>query len=216
MSIIKRIATTLHASVDKTVASIENHDAIIKASVAESRRAVATASVKLQRLKTDGQRQQQHINELKHRIEQWTIRAKSVAETDRDKALACLQQRQADQTQLDHATATLTQHNELIARMQERVTELQNRVSDILRQHTELQTRDTVSRATQQLDNLEHSPRLNIDDTFDRWEVSIQEREMHTQIDNDTRPTPDDLNAEFTVAEQQEALNKELEALIKT
>ena len=215
MSIFKRITTTLHASVDKTVASIENHDAIIQATLATSRRSVAEAQVKLSRVQADGVRQAKHIDQLKERIELWTTRAKNVADTDREKALGCLKQRKDDQAQLESAVTALQKHKEMTQRMEEKVRSLQQRVTELQRQHTELQSRDTVSRATTQLDNIERSPSFNIDDSLDRWEVSIHQREARNELNDDIAHTPTSLHDEFKVQEQNEALNDELDALIK-
>ena len=216
MSIIKRFTTTLYAGVDRTVASIENHDAIIQATLAKSRRSVAEAQVKLARVKADGDKQTRHIEELHKRIELWTARAKAVAESDRDKALNCLKQKQDDQTRLDNAIEAFEKHKEMTQRMEDKVCSLQQRVTTLHQQHTELQSRDTVSRATTALDSIEHSPGINVDDTFDRWEVSIQQREAQNEFNHDVASVPTSLHDEFRVQEQKEALNDELDALIKT
>ena len=214
MSIIKRITATLHASVDKTVASIENHDAIIQATLATSRRSVAEARVKLSRVQADQAKQEAHIKELNQRIELWTTRAKAMAETDRDKALECLQQRQADQSQLEVAKDTLKKYQGMTQRMEDKVRSLQQRVTQLQQQHAELQSRDTVSRATNQLDAIEHSPVINVNDTIDRWEVSIQQREAQNDIYDSAADIPTSLHDELEAEEHKSALNDELEALI--
>ena len=214
MSIIKRFTTTLYAGVDRTVASIENHDAIIHATLQKSRRSVAQAKVKLSRVKADGEKQAAYIDDLNRRIDLWTTRAKAVAETDREKALECLKHRKEDQAQLDNAISALKKHKEMTQRMEDKVCSLQQRVVALQQQHTELQSRDTVSRATTHLDALEQSPGMNVDDTFDRWEVSIQQREAENEIYQDLDKSPSSLDDEFNVQEQNEALNDELDALV--
>jgi len=184
MNIIKRFATTIHASVDRTVA--------------------------------DGTRQEKHIAELERRIKIWTKRATTVGETDRDKALECLQQRSDDQSQLDHANETLGRHKEMATRMRGKVASLEKRVLELQRQHTELQSRDTVSKATTQIDAIQHSPGINIDETFDRWEVSIREREIQNDYLDTDPHTPSSLDAKFTAEEQSAALNDELDALLES
>lgn len=216
MSIIKRIATTLHASVDRTVASIENHDAVVQATLKEQQRSVAKASVKLRHLETISKRQQENIDRLKQRIESWSARAKSIAETDKEKALDCLVQRQADQRLLDIALKEQETHQTLLARMQGNVIELQERVSDMQSQHRDLQMRDTVARAKTGLDEIESHSVANINDTFERWEVSVEAREMDNALVTHASKLPLSLDDEFTQKENQEALEKELNALLKT
>lgn len=222
MSLIKRIATTVHASVEKSVASMENHDAMIQATLKDSRRSVAAANVKLQRLKDDEQRQIHFVEELKARIEQWSSRAKSIAGSDQDKALECLQQRRIDQGRLTDAEHALTKHQALTHQMQDNVSALQQRVNALQSQHLELQSRDTVSRATTQLDDLERSSHTPIDSMFDRWEESIQEREMRSRsMPIDTRTTQGkpvhasvDLHSQFKAAEERAELQQELDDLM--
>jgi len=214
MSIIKRLTTTLHASVDRTVASLENHEAIIQATLTESRRAVATTKVRLARVEADGKRQEEHVEVLKHRIDTWTQRAKEVGEEDRNKALECLQQRRNDQAQLEQATKILVRHSEMKQRMRDKVISLNERVAELQRQYSELQSRDSVSRATTSLDAIQQTPGSNIEDTFDRWEVSIRERELQNEYMQDAIHSPTTLDEEFRVTENRVALNSELDTLL--
>jgi len=186
MSIFKRLSATVHATVDRTVASIENHDAIIQATLADSRKAVATAKIRLARVETDGKSQAEQIETLKKRIEIWTVRAKDTGATDREKALACLQQRANDQAALEQAEATLNRHREMKERMRDKLKSLEQRVS----------------------------PGMNIDETFDRWEISIRERELRNEYSLDLDETPSSLDDEFKASESDTALNMELDALL--
>ena len=214
MSIVKRISATIHASVDRTVASIENHDAIIQATLSDSRRAVATARVRLTRVQAETQRQEKHIADLENRTETWTTRAKSIGETDRDKALRCLEQRKNDQEQLEKALETLMLQRDMQQRVQTKVESLEKRVTQLQRQHTEMRSRDTVARATTQVHALEHGPSINIDDTFDRWEVSIRERELQSEISSSPIPSSSTLDEELTANENKELLSNELDDLL--
>jgi len=216
MNIIKRIATSVHAGVEFTVASIENHGALVQATLKDQQRAVAKATVKLRRLESTEQRQKENIARLNQRIETWTTRAKSIGESDKEKALDCLVQRQADQRLLDIAVKEQLNHSNLTARMQEKVTELQQRVSDMQTQYTDMQMRDTVADATSKLDDLERLSGANINDTFERWEISLEAREMQNNLNTNTSHTPLTLDEEFTREENQQALKNELETLLKT
>jgi len=125
-------------------------------------------------------------------------------------------QRQADQRLLDIAVKEQVNHSNLTARMQEKVTELQQRVSDMQTQYTDMQMRDTVADATSKLDDLERLSGANINDTFERWEISLEAREMQNNLNTNTSHTPLTLDEEFTREENQQALKNELETLLKT
>ena len=71
MSLIKRLVTTVHSSVDRTLASMENHEAVVDAALRESREAVSRARVRLKRLERDGTQQRNRITELTSEVELW-------------------------------------------------------------------------------------------------------------------------------------------------
>lgn len=214
MSIIKRLATTIHASVDRTVASIENHEAIVKATLNESRQALASAKIQLQRVDAEHQRQQDQLQALQQRIDTWTTRAKDIGDKDREKALRCLQERANDQANLDKARALLTRHSDMQQRMRDQVASLESRVSELHRQHRELLSRDTVSRANAQLDAVQLNPHSNLDDVFDRWETAIKSRELGHEYVNTNVVSTADLDAEMSADETRAELNSELDNLL--
>lgn len=69
MNLISRFSATLMAGVDKTVSQIENHDAVIEASLKESQRAAAQARVRLQRVTRDGEALLQKQKALAQKIQ---------------------------------------------------------------------------------------------------------------------------------------------------
>ena len=86
MSLIKRFVATVHHSVDRTLAGMENHEAVVDAALRESREAVSRARVRLNRLEKDGKQQSNRITELTSEVELWNERARSVADGDRPRA----------------------------------------------------------------------------------------------------------------------------------
>lgn len=214
MSIIKRLATTIHASVDRTVASIENHEAIVKATLNESRQALASAKIQLQRVEAEYHQQHNQIQALQQRIDTWTTRAKDIGDKDREKALRCLQERALDQANLDKAEALLIRHTDMQQRMRHQVASLEDRVSELHRQHRELLSRDTVSRANAQLDAAQLNPHSNLDEVFDRWETAIKARELGHEYVNTNVVSTADLDAEMSADEARADLNSELDSLL--
>ena len=57
MSIIKRISTSVMATIDELVGEIENHDALIKAAIDEQKKKIATAKVQLGKIRANEQNQ---------------------------------------------------------------------------------------------------------------------------------------------------------------
>jgi len=175
---------------------------------------VADGRVRLARVENEGKQQQQRINELEQRIEKWTTRAKAVGDSDRAKALDCLKHRSDDQLQLEQAKKAQQKHEQMQLRMQDKVRTLEQRVTNLQRQHMELKTRDSVSRATTQLNEVTCGPGIDIEDTFDRWEVSIREREMRTDCELEIETSTTSLEDEFELQEQHTEMNDELDRLL--
>ena len=93
MNIFKRFTTSVTATLDNTVRQIENHDAIIEATIKQTRQAAAKTKARINTL-----RQQQHTYEtqLKAAQEQtklWEQRATKLASNDQAKALQCIARR---------------------------------------------------------------------------------------------------------------------------
>ena len=82
MNLFKRIVTTVHSGVDRTVASMENHEAIVDAALKESREALVRAKARLGRLEKDGKRQHNRVTELTSEIELWAERALACADSE--------------------------------------------------------------------------------------------------------------------------------------
>ena len=54
MSLIKRMSTSITASVGRAVSKVENHDAIINAALRDTQQAAARSRVRLERVRKDG------------------------------------------------------------------------------------------------------------------------------------------------------------------
>jgi len=110
MSLMKRISATLTASVDNLVDQVENHDAVIEASIKKARQASADTRVRLGRLQKDGKRLEARIDKLKMDGDKWQERAVGAAKDDQDKALQCLQRKKQTLAELDLLEKNLIAH----------------------------------------------------------------------------------------------------------
>lgn len=209
MSLFKRLSATLFSRVDQAVSQIENHDAVIDASIRDARRAAARAKVRLARVHNDGERLHTKLNVLREAEMSWTQRARASADNDEDTALECLRRRRDCQRQATELESILERHAELERRLATEVGDLESRVSEISQQRNLMRTRQSAAEALQSINTIDSSSTIDIEDTFERWEIQITEAELATgQAD-----PSDSLERRFLQAEDREALRAELRAI---
>lgn len=213
MSIFKRFVTTVHASVDRTLAGIENHEAVVDAALQESKQAVARARVRLARLEKDGLEQRNHVAELSSQIELWNERARTVASTDRDKALACIQRRRQCEQELHSAKAQMQEHEKVIRRVRDSISDSSNRVQTLESQRNQMRTREAAAFAGQIVHKLDGKVGDDVEAAIERWEISVGQAEVvaeHYPV-----PLTDEFEESFLTSEENNLLQLELDELLK-
>lgn len=213
MNLITRISATLLSGVDNTVSQIENHDAIVEASLKESQRAAAQARVRLQRVKRDGESMLQKQKTLLQKIEHWSARARDNHDTDRQLALQCIARRKQCISEEHQVRVALKRHTELEQQMVDTITTIEKRIADMSRQRNQMRSRQSAAEALRVMSKIEGSNSNGIDDTFERWDLTISETEISAGVSAQSIES-DPLDAQFNVAEEQQALEDELNAFI--
>lgn len=216
MSLIKRLVTTVHSSVDRTLASMENHEAVVDAALRESREAVSRARVRLTRLEKDGKQQGNRITELTSEVELWNERARSVAENDRPKALACIKRRKNCERDLEQAKAQALEHGRIEQRVRDSINESTNRVQALQNQRNQMRSREAAAQAGKIVHSLDGRLGTDVEAAIERWEVTVGEAELFTDTLLPVAVDCDDLAAEFVTLEENELLEDELDSLMKS
>ena len=214
MSLIKRLVTTVHSSVDRTLASMENHEAVVDAALRDSREAVSRARVRLTRLEKDGKQQSNRITELTSEIELWNERARSVAEDDRPKALACIKRRKTCEHDLKLAKAQAAEHGQIEQRVRDSIAESTNRVQALQSQRNQMRSREAAAQAGKIVHSLDGRLGTDVEAAIERWEVTVGEAELITDTLLPVDVDCDDLVAEFVSREESQLLEDELDTLL--
>ena len=214
MNLFKRIVTTVHSGVDRTVASMENHEAIVDAALKESREAVVRAKARLARLEKDGQRQHNRVTELTSEIELWAERAVACADSDRQKALACLQRKKQRETTLVTAREQLTEHEKIIKRVRGSIDESANRVEALQQQRNQMRSREAAAQAGSIVYSIDGRMGDDVESAIERWEVKVGQSEIMNDSHLSTDLSTDDLAEGFNTVEENERLEAELDALV--
>lgn len=209
MSLFTRITATVASTVDKAVCRVEDHDAIVEASIKQTRKAASSARVRLARVRKDGAALINQHDELVSLELNWTDRAKRCA-TDKAKAIECLGRRKKCREEILRIEESLTKHAELEKALTANVMTIDRRLQEINEQRNLLRTRESVAEATRIIDNIRGHDASDIEQAFDRWETRIGESEIFT----DSISQVDELDANFSDEEDQAELLLELEELI--
>jgi phage shock protein A len=209
MSLFKRLSATLSAQVDQLVGEIENHDAVVEAGIRDARRAYATAKVRLERLKHDGERLRERLDARRTDADTWRRRA---AGSDHEtRGLECLRRAKRAAAEADALAETLSRHDATCRRLDADVDGLRRQVETLEHRRRLMRSRAASADAAARLADLDGAPALNLDDTFERWEIRIAEREVSAVHIDDAN---DSFAAAFDADEERAALQAEL-ALLK-
>jgi len=215
MRLFNRISATVLSSVDNVISKVENHEAMVDAMISDIQKNAAKARVQLKRVQKDREASEKQTKELETAAERWQARAVDAAKTDESRALECLQRRKQCTSRLDSLCETLAdqkaQEKKLIAN-QKRIEE---RLQEVKQQRNLMRSRESVSDAMRVLKNIEGDGCGQLDDAFDRWEISMSTSEIEGEesvLGN--LYSNDSLSDEYQSQEEQEALRAELDALI--
>lgn len=214
MSLFKRLVTTVHTKVDRTLAGIENHEAVVDAALRESRQAVSRANVRLARLQKDGKQQRDRIAELTGEIELWNERARSVAAQDRPKALECIKRRKQREAELQEAGQQYSEHETIEQRVRASITESTGRVQALQSQRNQMRSREAAAQAGQIVHSLDTRTGADVEAAIERWEVTVGEAEILTDTLLPAGSDHDALAADFNSHEENTMLEHELDELL--
>jgi phage shock protein A len=212
MSLIQRISATLTSSVDRAVSRVENHDAIINAALKDTRRAAARSRVRLERVRRDGNALKARLRELEEAATRWADRARSIAGDDETRALECLRRRRDCLQQIDNLKHSIESHDELEQRIGAQVREIDERIKEITGQRNMMRSRQSVAEAMHAMNSIQGGVAIDIEDTFDRWEVNLGESELLFGM----TATSDPLDTAFIEQEDRADLRAELDDLLAT
>ena len=212
---LKRIVTSLNASFEGFVNSVENHEAVARSVIQDVQRAAA-------RLRTQQHRAQRRTDQLEAQQRKlqtqrdcWHTRASTRSVSNPDQALQCLKRRDQTDTQLDGVNRQLSEHQALSEQITHNLERLEQRLAELQNRRSALSSREATSSA---LANARTRETDNIDGLFDRWEETVIQQEYQGESGYATGLGSVDHNSDpfaeaFDTQERDAQLRAELEAL---
>lgn len=176
MNLIKRLTTSVTATLDTAVAQLENHDAIVEATIKQVRQAVAKTRARINTLRHQQSAYERQLSEATEQSALWTERAKALAETDKEKALQCVARLNHCQSDIKRLTQSIDQQKSLIHDVSINLKKLQAQLQEMTHKHNLMRSRQTVATVNRAVASAGVDDNLN--DTFERWEAVVLEHEF--------------------------------------
>ncbi|NEX22447.1 hypothetical protein G3480_19410 [Thiorhodococcus mannitoliphagus] len=213
MSFFKRVTLTVSSQLEQMIGEIENHDAVVEAGIRESRRLYAKAKVRHARMRQDGERLRRKLDGLRADERTWRERAlrcdaKGEGEGE-EKALACLSRAKRAGSQAESLAETYRRHAEVERHLGREIDGLRQRVETLEHRRALMRSREATADASARIRETDSGTLLDLNDTFERWEIRLTEAELTTDSICDNDP----FEAEFAADEERASLRAELEAL---
>ena len=207
MNLIKRLTTSVSATLENAVGELENHDAIVEANIKQTRQAVAKTQARLASLQQQQSNFESQLNVAREQIDLWESRAKSIAVTDEPKALQCLTRRNQSEAEVKRLTQAIDQQSTLITQVADNLHKLKTKLDEMSQRHNLMRSRQTVAEVNRAACKADHSQQLN--ETFERWEASVLDSELSIGAHSNNDP----LDAKFSREELSSELHAQLAEL---
>ncbi len=210
MSIFKRLSATLVSRLDQVVGEIENHDAVIQATLNDMRKKVAEAKLRLGQVRSEEQQLKQQIQAQKENTVLWRKRAIECAKTDEAKALECVSRSRQCHLKINNLEKALAQYVQTADKLACDIETSEQRLAGMKQKLTLMRARQSTSCALDATNEVNSSSETLLDESFNRWEISISQAEITT----DSCDNSDVMERDFIAQEQQEELQKELAEIL--
>jgi len=207
MNLIKRLTTSVTATLDSAVGQLENHDAIVEATIKQTRQAVAKTRARINTLRHQQSAYERQLTDANDQAQLWAERAKALAASDKDKALQCVARLNHCQSEAKRLTQSVEQQKNLIHDVTVNLEKLQTKLQEMTHKHNLMRSRQTVANVNRAVTNVDVDETLS--DTFERWESIVLEHEFAVS----DVCSADSLDHELSMQESDAALMAQLEQL---
>lgn len=211
MTITRRIITTFSSRLDKLIGELENHDALIKATINEQKKKLSTAKVQLAHIKSNESETRKQIAQLHRNETLWADRAVKEAEVNTEKAMLCMQKRKFVHEQICRLQNVVAEYEQTIQKMTAEIDYCEKSLKCMIQKHELMRARQSSVDAVQVINAAGNNNLEQLQECFDRWQVRLMHGEMDMVISDDQDP----LEKAYLDSENIEILKTELQELIK-
>lgn len=210
MNIFKRISATVSGTIEGAVSQLENHEAVVRQALKETRTAAARARVQLSRVQNNCQSLRNKLSDLQKAEQAWASRAVEMAASDEGKALECVRRRNQCATDQQSVRASLQEHERQEQQLAATCKGIEDRLRDIEHTSSLLRSRQSTAEAERCVARIESGGGFEIDDVIERWKTRI----VAAEYESSSVSAFDSFEAGFREQEQDEELKNQLLDLI--
>jgi phage shock protein A len=208
MGTFRRIQTYITSSWDGIISRLENHEAQLNASISDIQRSYALSKTTFKRVEADGERLKRSLAEKQALTQQWQDRAIQIARTDRDKALECLRRKKHLEIEIADLNTQISDHESSMKNLRSDIQRVKDHLDELIRSRNLLRTRELRALA---LNTMSQCPLDQSASIIERWDARITFDEV---VSLDVNREVDSLDLKFSLAEECNNLNAELELLL--
>ncbi len=209
MKVVKRWTSGIFSRVDWAVSQIENQEALINSALRESRESVAKAKVQLGRVRQDGKKLRQRLQDQEQSAERWRERAVDSAKSDEQRAMECLRRsKQATQVS-EQLRRRVNEHEQVESQLSKDIGAMEEKFAELVEKRNLMRTRQSRAEALTSIQSSCADTSSELDEIFDRWEIRVTEKELSGECGISTDP----LEESFICAEDDAQLREELKQL---
>ncbi|MEM7255454.1 MAG: PspA/IM30 family protein [Pseudomonadota bacterium] len=210
MTPFRRMVTSITATFDDFVSKVENHEAIAESVVHDVRTAAAELKVELARVQRDQNRLEKERATAEQDAIQWQERALSIADSDEERALACVQRAKTAEQRAEQLAAQVAEYGGIYDRLSSDLRDVEDRLAELALKKSELASRMKRAEVMEKFER--PSAERQATAFFDRWETEVT-REEYRRPPVATREPIDPLKASFEAQEDAADLKARLDAL---
>jgi phage shock protein A len=208
MKTIKRWTTGIFSRVDWAVSQIENQEALINSSLKESRAAVAKAKVQMGRVRQDGNKLRQRLQEEEQAVERWRERAVRIAKTDEPRAVECLRRCKQAEQKCIQLRQRVREHELVETQLAKDVGQMEEKLAELLEKRNLMRTRQSRAEALTNIQAGCSEASSELEEIFDRWEIRVTEKELTGECSIAEDPLEEAFVSDETEAELREELKQ--------
>lgn len=209
MKVIKKWTSGIFSRVDWMVSQIENQEALINSALRESRESMARAKVQLGRVRQDGKKLQQRLQEEQQAAARWRERAAQTAKTDEQQAMDCLRRSKQAENLAEKFQQRLAEHNRAESQLAKDVGTMEEKLAELVEKRNLMRTRQSRAEALTSIQTDCVDAGNELEEIFDRWEIRVTEKELSGECGISHDP----LEESFCKAEEDAQLREELKQL---
>ena len=204
MHLIKRLYLSAFGTIDSVVDRLQNHDALVRASLGELDDKLKEARTSFAVLTRTLNKTEEDIRSAGAEQKLWQQRAKEKAGANqREAALECVRRAQRAERSTQQLEGQRNSSANSRRRLEQTIAEMENMQKTLTLKHRELRVREQCQGLSQ------FSPFTSVKEAeamLSRWEDTLGGESTQMQVDS--------FESEFEVAEQRAALEEELDRLL--